>query len=128
MIINATAYLQYNRGESISSGWEGLWLHVKFKEKGNLLKTKLSKRLTSTYNVECAHDCEPENRIDSYEDYYRIVNETIDDIELLRKVAICLIEKHFEENSQENDKDKSKEDAIRKVNKSPKIEITVEIK
>lgn len=128
MIVNATVSLYYSEGGSISSGWESLWMYVKFKEKGNVFKTKLGKSLVSTFNVENARHCDYEDRIDSYDDYYRIVNEMLDDKELLKGVAVEMIEKHFVEEAEENSKDKSKEDLVNRVRKTPKLEITVEIK
>lgn len=128
MRVNATAYLYYNEGESMSSGWEGLYLYVKFKEKGNLFRTKLSKCLASTFNLNNVHLCEPEDRFESYEDYYEFANEVIGDYELIREVAVEIIEKHFKEKNVKSNKNKRKEDLVNRVGKMPKLEITVEIK
>lgn len=127
MKINATAYLYYNKGESVTSGWEKLSLYVKFKEDGKLFRTKLEKTLVSTFNV--ANGLYSyKDRIDSFDEYYKLVNEAIEDKEHLMEVAKEMIREYFKEKKEENNKNINKKDLARKINNMPKFDITVEIK
>ncbi|MEW5569705.1 hypothetical protein [Rossellomorea marisflavi] len=128
MEVNAIAYLNYVNGEDISAGWERLQLKVKFKEKGKLFRVRLVKTLANTYFVENPTLDIQDEFGGSYDKYYEVVDDYIENEEKLRGVAMDMIVDYFKNNKKNNlIKSKSKEIADR-VSCSKKIEVQVTIK
>lgn len=128
MEVNAIAYLNYVNGEEISAGWERLQLKVKFKEKGKIFRVRLVKTLANTYFVENPTLDMWDRYGGSYDKYYEVVEDYIENEEKLRGVAEDMIIDYFKNNKKNNlIKSKSKEVADR-VSNSKKIEVKVTIK
>lgn len=128
MEVNAIAYLDYVNGEEISVGWERLQLKVKFKEKGKFFKVRLVKTLANTYFVENPTLDMWDRYGGSYDKYYEVVEDYIENEEKLRGVAEDMVIDYFKNNKKNNlIKNKSKEVADR-VSNSNKIEVKVTIK
>ncbi|WP_080845659.1 hypothetical protein [Cytobacillus gottheilii] len=128
MEVLATARLEYNIGESIGSGWEGLYLNVKFKEKGKYFKTRLNECLASTFNVVNSHLVpSEEDRYASFDEYYEDVEYIISNEDLVKKVAEKMIKEYYSKLSERDIKNNQTAKMADLVNKSPKIEVKVTI-
>lgn len=123
MEILATAELQYLLGESISSGWERLEIVVKFKEEGKLFKRKLKSTLASTYHVFNAS-----NSPMTYDEYFGICEEYLNDTYLVKKVAENMIKDYFNKKNSNQLKNNRAKNIQSRASKLGKVEVKVTIK
>jgi hypothetical protein len=128
--VNAVAYLYYNEGESISSGWEGLELIVKFKEDKKLFKTRIKRKVASTYFIHNPQESilyKGNHSYSTYSEYYEVVEAWINDIEKVKKEAEDMIISHFSQKNKDQSKSDRKKSVQKMVKNAPQIEIKVKI-
>lgn len=123
MEIAAMAYLQYWNGESLSCGAERLELVVKFRESGNILKTKKTKVLASTASLRMK--VAPYT---TYNEYFEYVKKYLSDTKLIQEEAEKLIMSHFNTKSREETKYQAKINIHKKIKEIGKIEVKVTVK
>jgi hypothetical protein len=122
--ILATARLEYNDGESIASGWEGLMLIVKFKERGKWFQTKLKDKLVSTYHV---HNNPDPFKPYTYDDYFEDCYKYIKDAYFVKREAERMVKEYFTENKHAATTVGKRKDIQNKLKQLDKIEVRVKI-
>jgi hypothetical protein len=122
--INATAQLSYNDGQSIATGWEGLLLIVKFKEKGKLLRTKLTNKIVTTYYV---HNNPDPFKPYTYDDYFEECHRYIKDEYLVKREAERMIKNYFKENKNASTTEDKRKDIHKLMKQLEKIEVKIKI-
>lgn len=127
MEINAVAKLVYDEGEGILS-YENLSLNVKFKEKGKIFKTSLSETLFTTFYIHNSHLRMPDDQnCKTYEEYYELVNATLEDMDLVKEWAEAMVKDYFNDKSVDDKKESMKKDVTKKVAGLNKINIKVKL-
>ncbi|MEI5908867.1 hypothetical protein WAK64_17600 [Bacillus spongiae] len=128
MEIPVSVRLDYWNGKAVTSGWERLDVVVKFKEKGNLFRTKLCKTIATKFNYVHAGLLQNENnRYETEDEYYEEVEYYLNSQESVIKVAEEMINKYFEDHQEKDGHGYEIKEITRKINKFPKLKVNVKV-